>query len=156
VESALIETSVISYFGAPESKHPATAARQSLTKLWWDKDRFRYDCYISTYVLAEITQGNPEKADKRLESVRGWPILTDNDLIGILAAKYLQAISIPEESKIDAFHLAAATVHRMDYLVSWNLKHLVNPQIQRILDAINLREGYRSPILCTPELLMED
>lgn len=106
--------------------------------------------------MAEITQGNREKADKRLESVQGWPILSDKDQIGVLAAKYLQAISIPDESKIDAFHLATATVHRMDYLVSWNLKHLVNPQIQRILDAINLREGYRSPILCTPELLMEE
>ncbi len=73
-----------------------------------------------------------------------------------LAEQFLERSSFPAKADVDAVHIAAATIHGMDYLLTWNCKHIANAQIQRKLSAISLDLGYELPILCTPYELFGD
>ncbi|HAS83967.1 MAG TPA: hypothetical protein DCS43_15130 [Verrucomicrobia bacterium] len=73
----------------------------------------------------------------------------------MLAEQYFQAISIPEKARNDALHLAVATLNGMDYLVSWNCSHIASARVRGIVESVNLTNGYATPIICTPEELME-
>src|SRR5882724_5776142 len=75
--------------------------------------------------------------------------------IEALAQQYFAALDIPEKAKIDAFHLAVAAWHRMDYVLSWNCKHIASGRVQKMLQNTNARLGVYTPIVCTPEELME-
>lgn len=73
-----------------------------------------------------------------------------------LAEQFLKRSSLPVKADVDTVHIAAATVHGMDYLLTWNCKHIANAQIQRKLAEISLDLGYELPILCTPYELLGD
>lgn len=78
-----------------------------------------------------------------------------NEEVEALAREYFAALNIPEKAKIDAFHLAVAAWHRMDYVLSWNCKHIASGRVQKMLQDTNARLGIYTPIVCTPEELME-
>jgi hypothetical protein len=61
---------------------------------------------------------------------------------------------IPPRAVRDAAHIAVATIHGIDYLLTWNCKHLANAQISRRILSVCERLGHRMPIICTPEELM--
>ena len=63
---------------------------------------------------------------------------------------------MPEKAGVDALHIAIATVHGMDYLLTWNCKHIANAEMQSPIAAICLSRGYEPPVICTPEELMGD
>lgn len=90
-----------------------------------------------------------------MSAIVGLPVLGLNDEIRELAATYFAAINIPEKAKVDAFHLAVAVWHGMDYLLSWNCTHIASGRVRRILAEVNERLGIRTPVICTPEELME-
>ncbi len=71
-----------------------------------------------------------------------------------LSGKFLQQSNLPPKASDDAVHIAAATVHGLDYLLTWNSKHIANAQIQRKLAEISLDCGYELPIICTPYELL--
>jgi hypothetical protein len=71
-----------------------------------------------------------------------------------LAEQFLQRSNLHVKADVDAIHIAVATVHGMDYLLTWNCKHIANAQIQRKLAEISLDFGYELPILCTPYELL--
>ncbi len=73
-----------------------------------------------------------------------------------LAAQFFARSSLPLKAKVDAAHIAAATIHGIDYLLTWNCKHIANAQIQGKLAEISLDFGYVLPIRCTPNELMGD
>ena len=68
---------------------------------------------------------------------------------------YVSGLNIPEKSIRDAVHLAVACVHNIDYLITWNCRHLANGEIIKKLIKINESLGIHTPIICTPEELME-
>ncbi len=94
-------------------------------------------------------------AQIRLAAVADFPVLKLNREIYQLAQQYFAAVNIPEKSKIDAFHLAVAAWYGMDYVLSWNCKHIVSGRVQKILQDLNAKTGMHTPIMCTPEELME-
>lgn len=112
--------------------------------------------YASEAVLEEAAQGDTAIASQRLELLREFPLLELNQAVQGLAKRFLDRSNLPLKAKVDAIHIAAATVHGMDYLLTWNCKHIANAQIQRKLAEIGLDFGYRLPILCTPNELMGD
>lgn len=63
---------------------------------------------------------------------------------------------MPAKAQNDALHLAIAAVNGMDYLLTWNCRHLANAALKTFLERICKKAGYRCPIICTPEELLED
>ena len=146
----------VSYLTSKPSKTIIGAAHQQITTAWWSK-RQNYDLCISESVLTECAAGDPIAAEKRLEIVNNIPLLLITEQSLQLAESLLEHKIIPKKAAEDALHISIATVHNVDYLLTWNCKHIANPEIQRnissYLDEINLY----LPFICTQEeLLGED
>ncbi|MGI2906510.1 type II toxin-antitoxin system VapC family toxin [Tolypothrix sp. VBCCA 56010] len=155
-ETVYIESSILGYLTARSTKNLILAANMEITRDWWESRRNAFILYTSEAVLDEVAQGDSAIAAQRLEILRNFPLLALNQAVQRLAAQFLVRSSLPPKAKVDAIHIAAATVHGMDYLLTWNCKHIANAQIQGKLAEISLDFGYVLPILCTPNELMGD
>jgi hypothetical protein len=155
-ETVYIETSILGYLTARSTKDLILAANIEITRDWWEFRRNAFILYTSEAVLDEVAQGDVEIASQRLEILRDFPLLALNQAVQDLAARFLARSSLPPKAKVDAIHIAAATIHGMDYLLTWNCKHIANAQIQGKLAEISLDFGYVLPVLCTPNELMGD
>lgn len=155
-ETVYIETSILGYLTARSSRDLIVAANIELTRNWWESRRQDFTLYISQAVLVETSQGDPEIAAQRIAIARDYPLLELNQNVEELAAQFLSRSNLPPKADVDAIHIAVATVHGMDYLLTWNCKHIANAQIQGKLAEISLDFGYQLPLICTPyELLGE-
>lgn len=154
--TAYIETTIPSlYVGRPSSRL-VEAARQSLTRMWWDDFRMEFQLVCSQTVIDECTRGDPEMAAQRVQLLAGIPLLELTDEVERIAAALLSKQIIPEKAADDAIHLAVASVHAVDYLVTWNCRHLANPRNwRRIADCV-AGFGYQATVVCTPEDLIGD
>lgn len=155
-ETVYIETSILGYLTARSTKNLIIAANMEITKDWWELRRKTFTLYTSEAVLDEVAQGDPAIAAQRLEILHDFPLLDLDRAVQALAAEFLVRSNLPPKAKIDAIHIAAATVHGIDYLLTWNCKHIANAQIQGKLAEISLDFGYVLPVLCTPNELMGD
>ncbi|MGR3174103.1 MAG: type II toxin-antitoxin system VapC family toxin [Candidatus Scalindua sp.] len=150
-----IETSVISYYNSRLSRDIITASHQQITQEWWDKQLHLYKSFISEVVFEEISKGDPIVAQKRIGSVKGFPFLEITPEIINLSREYYKALILPDKARLDAVHLALAVYHGMDFLLIWNFLHIVGAKPRAIIEQINYKNGIKTPILCTPEELME-
>ena len=147
-----IETSVISYLTARPSKTIIGAAHQQITQAWWET-RNDYDLFVSGSVLAECAVGDAEAAEKRLNAINGITILSTTDSAINLARDFILNSIVPRKAAEDALHIALATIHGMDYLLTWNCRHIANMEIQRNISHYLESIGLLMPIMCTPEEL---
>ncbi len=145
-----IESSTISFLTARPTKNPLLSVKQLLTRQWWMKRDF-FDPFISETVVEEIEKGNADAAKLRVEVVEGIPILAVNESVKRLANKLLFLEAVPEHSEMDAYHIALATVYGMDYLVTWNQKHIAAPRKRRLIDEIAFNRNLKAPLIITPE-----
>ena len=153
--SVYIESTVISYLTSRPSRDLIVAAHQQITVAWWEDVHPQVDGFISPFVNQEISRGDSDAAQKRIEVVKDLSVLEVNDEIQKLAEKYSAALELPEKSKTDAAHLAVAVWHEMDYLLSWNCRHIVSGRVKKSLEDINAILDLKTPVMCTPEELME-
>jgi predicted nucleic acid-binding protein len=153
--SIYIETSIISYLTARPSRDLMIAAGQQVTAQWWETARGSYDVVTSDLVVLESREGDPRAAQRRFDLLRDIRAieLTDEarQLADILTAKG----ALPKRAQADALHIAVAAVHTVDYLLTWNLRHIDNPAIKPRVREICGLEGYRCPEICTPFEIME-
>ena len=150
-----IETSVISYLTARPSQNVIEAGHQQSTYMFWDRRR-EFDLFASELVLTECAAGDPEAASKRLAALQGIHLL-EITVHGIELAKDLVAAGIvPSKASEDALHISITTVHFADYLLTWNCRHIANPEIQaRISENFRLK-GLFLPFICIPDELLGD
>lgn len=153
-ETVHIETSILGYLTARPSRDIVVAANIQITREWWDTRRSDFRLYSSQAVVKETSQGDAAIASQRLEILRDFALLDLNQSVLDLAEQFLERSNLPEKANVDAVHIAAATVHGMNYLLTWNCKHIANAQIQGKLAEISLGFGYELPILCTPYELL--
>ncbi|MDY6785094.1 MAG: type II toxin-antitoxin system VapC family toxin [Cyanobacteriota bacterium] len=153
-EAVYIETSLLGYLTARPSRNLVLAANVAVTREWWDIRRSEFDLYTSQAVLKEVAKGDAEIAAQRLEILQDLPLLELSEPVLDLAEQFLARSSLPSKANIDAIHIAAATIHGIDYLLTWNCKHIANAQIQGKLAKISLDFGCELPILCTPYELL--
>ena len=153
-ETVYIETSILGYLTARATKNLIIAANIEVTRDWWGFRRSNFRLYISQVVLDEIAEGDSEIATQRLEILRDFPLLELNQAVRDLAGQFLTRSNLPPKAAADAVHIATATVYDLDYLLTWNCKHIANAQIQRKLAEISLDFGYQLPIICTPYELL--
>jgi PIN domain len=151
-----LETTVVSYLTARQSRDLVVAAHQELTIEWWTNHRQRFDLYISAIVLREAARGDESVATKRLAELDGIDVLALDESARELARLFVELRLIPEKAVEDALHIAVATTQGMDFLLTWNCRHIANAEIIERLEAVCMGLGYRMPTLCTPEQLMGD
>ena len=153
-ETVYIETSILGYLTARPSRDLVVAANIEIPREWWDNRRSYFQLYTSQAVIKETSQGDAQIASRRLEIIRDFILLDLTQSVLNLAENFWERSSLPAKADVDAVHIAAATVHNMDYLLTWNCKHIAKAQIQRKLAKISLDFGYELPILCTPYELL--
>ena len=153
-ETIYVETSIIGYLTARSSNNLILMANMETTRQWWDGRRSQFMLYISQVVLDEVARGDGEMASRRLKILRDFPLLEINQAVHDLAVQFLSNSNLPPKASDDALHIAAATVYGLDYLLTWNCRHIANAQIQKKLLQISLDAGYELPTICTPYELM--
>ena len=150
-----IETSVISYLTARSSRDIIVAANQQATQEWWQTRKPDFDVYISQLVIQEASWGDVEAISKRQEVLENLALLDISVEAVALAENLVKQRAIPEQAAEDALHIALATVNGMDYLVTWNFKHIANASMRANVELVCRLNGYEPPIICTPLELME-
>jgi predicted nucleic acid-binding protein len=153
-ETVYIETSIIGYLTARMSNNLLLMANVETTREWWDARRDQFELYISQTVLDEAARGDAEIATRRLEILSGFPLLEVNEAVQDLSTQFLTKSNLPPKAADDAIHIAIATIYGLDYLLTWNCKHIANAQIQKKLVQISFDAGYELPTICTPYELM--
>ena len=154
MESVYIETSVVSYLVARPPARTVAYQWHVWTKDWWRLRRPFFECVISAEVLREAATGDPKASRQRLDILSTLTVLCRTQAVDEVAEAFLSAGTLPAKAKADAAHLAVATAHRVDYLLTWNMKHLANVEMLRQLRPIAERHGHRMPTVCTPLQLM--
>jgi hypothetical protein len=150
-----LETTIPSYLTARRSKDSRLAADQETTEEWWRERRAGYELFVSATVLREAAGGSEEYARARMNALRGLPQLVETPESEALAERLLVEGVIPIVAAPDAVHLALAAVHGMDFLLTWNCKHIHNPHLERRIEASCRALGFTPPVICTPADLMQ-
>ena len=151
-----IETTIPSYLTARPGRDIVQAARQQLTREWWDVERRNYDLCISQIVLDEVAAGDAEAAQRRMAVIDTLPLLDLTFEVDGLAETIMQSGLLPVSASRDAVHIAVTAVHQVHFLLTWNCRHIANATIFRDLQHVIMSAGYDVPVICTPEELLGD
>ena len=151
-----LETSVIGYATSRPSRDLVVAARQQLTRDWLVRHAETYELFVSQLVASEASAGDQEAARERAAFLQGIPRLGITEAAGALAAKLVERGAVPGKAVEDALHIAVATVHGVEYLLTWNCRHIANAKIRQAIESASREVGYEPPVICTPEELMND
>jgi len=112
-----------------------------------------FEIYISALVEEEISKGDPSAAQRRLAAVERIPSLDISSAAEELAEYLLSSKAIPENSTEDALHIGIAAANGVDFLLTWNFKHINNVQTKAVIEEIISQHDLICPILCSPEEL---
>jgi hypothetical protein len=149
-----LETTIPSYLVSKPSRDLITAAHQQITHQWWETRLQDFEVYISQFVLDEAGAGDADMAAKRLALLDAFSLLDTTPEALDLARTLIKRGAIPPRKATDAAHIAVATVHHMQFLMTWNCTHLANAEILTQIQATCAGLGYTVPIVCTPEELL--
>ena len=151
-----IEATVVSYLTARPSNDALKLSRQQATRQLWNEYSNNFEFIVSDLVMTEIARGDAKKAQRRLNAVVNLRSLQTSSVSYRLAQELIDAGAVPHHSQIDAQHIAIATVHNLDYLVSWNYKHIVNENKQQHISRVCRAAGFQPTNICTPIDLIEE
>lgn len=154
--TAYIETTVPIYYVARPSNNLTQAARQASTREWWDGGCSGLDLVTSLETLDEAAKGDGEMALARQALLADVRLLSVTDEVIDLASKLVKSGLVPEKASSDAIHIAIASVHGIDYLVTWNFKHIANPFSRNRLRAAVSSVGFKLPVMCSPDELLQN
>lgn len=149
-----IETTIPSYLTARRSRDLQLAADQQTTEDWWNQHRRHYECFVSPVVVDEVARGDAAFAAARMGKLAGLTVLPVSDAAQELTMRLLAEGIIPPIAADDAAHLGVAAAHAMDFLLTWNCKHINNPHLIRRIERACTSVGLTCPIICTPAELM--
>jgi predicted nucleic acid-binding protein len=156
MDTVYIETSIVSYLRQKPSLQVVAAARQILTNQWWNQHRLNYELVASQYVIDEASSGDVLLAKERLESLDGIPLLPITPEVPQIAQRIMSLGVLPQKAQVDALHISLAAHHRIQYLLTWNCKHIANARILPRIHGILMDMGIPIPIICTPEEMLGD
>ena len=124
-------------------------------ELWAQRGNGRWQ-FLSSGLVAQEIEDAPPQVRQLFEDTfdRSRDLLAMTDETEDLAQEYLQAGVVPVKFADDARHVAACTVHRVNHLVSWNFKHLVNVRRAAGFNAVNLLQGYPPVSIVNPKELI--
>ena len=151
-----IETTVVSYLVARPSNDVTVFDRQRSTRQLWEEYSDAFEFVTSDVVLGEAKRGDPRESQRRiilLDDLRTLPLSLE---AAALAHKLIDEGTVLPQFLPDAQHIAIAVVYNIEYLVSWNYKHIVNETKRQHITDVCLTAGYRPTTLCTPAVLIEE
>ena len=151
-----IETTVISYLTARPARDVVVAGHQQSTRDWWTTAAERFELVISELVRQEAGAGDPEAGRTRLTLLASLSSLDATAEAQELAERLVRSKGVPETAMRDAAHIAIAAANGVEYFVTWNFRHLANAVTRPRIESICRQAGFESPVICTPEELMED
>jgi hypothetical protein len=151
-----LETTIPSYLTAWLSRDLVMAARQQITREWWETRRQDFALFISQFVLDEAGLGDSDAAKRRLEMLTGVPLLDPSADVYTLADELMKRVPLPPKAAADALHIAIATINGMDYLLTWNCTHIANAALRASIELVCRENGYEPPVICTPEELLKE
>ena len=150
-----IETTVVSYLTARSSRDVVIAGHQKITRDWWQTCRERFDLVASQLVVREASAGDPKAAKERLDILTTLTLLEVTEEAVTLAHELIATGVVPEKAAEDALHIAIAVTNGIEYLLTWNCKHLANATLRTKIEETCRFAGYEPVIICTPEELLE-
>ncbi len=153
--TAYIETSVVSYLAARPSRDVVVAGYQAITREWWRSASDRFNLVVSALVVKEAGAGDPDAARIRLDALKTVALLDATSHVEALAAALIEAGAVPIQAADDATHIAIAAASRVDFLVTWNFRHIANATTRARIERVCRDAGAQAPVICTPNALME-
>lgn len=150
-----METTIPSLLTARPSKQVNARAQQEAAKLWWDKMSDHYSIYVSEVVHKEAAIGEKTKAHERLVLIESFPFLPITDEVVRLADAIMKLGAIPDQCTADAYHLSLSAVHKMDILLTNNMKHICNAHLRPRFEVLCELAGHQMPVICTPDHLLQ-
>lgn len=153
-KSVYIETSVVSYLTARPSSDLLAAAWQKITIDWWDTRRESFDLFVSDIVLEEAGKGDDIAVAKKLKALSEIPLLAITDETLQFSETIISSGAVPKKAIGDSLHIALSAVHGIDYLLTWNYRHIDNAETKPLIRKICLDNKYTYPEICTPQELM--
>ena len=154
METVYLETTIVGHIAGRLHPDPLVAARQGVTRDWWRNHASKFAVFISQLVLDECAAGDPTAAAERFEVIDGVDLLESSDDVDALADALISGMAIPASEPRDAFHIAISAVNGVQYLMTWNFKHIANASLRSRIERICRDAGYEPPIICTPDELM--
>ncbi len=155
-QKVYIETSVISYLAAKPSRDIIVAGQQLITEQWWENRRYKYQLYISDLVIKEASAGDKNASERRLQFLNDIMLLEVDERVIKLSKNLMETGIIPKKAIEDTIHISVATINEIDYLLTWNCKHIANAVIYKQLRKFIANYGYELPTLCTPNELLSE
>jgi hypothetical protein len=152
--SVYLETTIPSYLTAWSSPELVMAARQQITRAWWDNRRKEFDLFVSQLVVDEASAGDADAAARRLAVIDDIPLLEATERTDELVESLVKALSLPPKAAADAAHIGLAVVNGIDFLLTWNCTHIANAALRPTIEATCRAYGFDAPIICTPEELL--
>ena len=152
--SVYLETTIASYLTAWRSPELVMAARQQITRDWWDNRRTEFDLFMSQIVVDEASAGDPDAVVRRLAVLEGIPLVEPQTGTDELVEELIRRLSLPPRAAADAVHIALAVVNGIDYLLTWNCTHIANAANRPLIEIACESLGYGVPVICTPEELL--
>ena len=153
--TAYIETSVVSYLTAWPSRDVVIAAYQQVTREWWRTAGYRFDLVASELVVAEAGAGDVDAARARLTALNDVALLDATEDAAELTQRLLDVGAVSHNAAEDAAHIAIAVTNGIDYLVTWNFRHIANAAMRSRIERVCRLAGYEPVVICTPNELME-
>ncbi len=150
-----IETTVVSYLTARPSRDIVIAGYQQITREWWHTASERFELVASELVLLEAASGNAEAARERLAALASATLLDASEEAEHLAQALISSGAIPGKAAEDAGHIAIAVTNGVEYLATWNCRHIANATMRAKIEDICRKAGYEPAVICTPAELME-
>jgi predicted nucleic acid-binding protein len=148
-----IETTIPSFYYEVRTE-PEMIARRNWTRTWWDSRRHAYELVTSVAVLDELEAGAFPNQDQALELLAEVSLVPVEPAIAEIVEAYIQRLVMPQDPTGDALHLALASFHKCDFLLTWNVRHLANANKFVHIRRVNTLLGLFTPTLVTPlELL---
>ena len=148
-----IETTVVGNIAGRIHPNPDVASRQRITREWWKTATDRYHIVTSQLTLDECSDGDPSAATERLEILQGIQILDESDDVEMLAELLIDRKAVPASEPRDALHIATAAASGVQFIATWNFKHILNPHLQAQIAGTCREAGFIPPVICTPEQL---
>lgn len=145
-----IETSFLSFLTARPTRDVVMSAMIKQSKEWWENERGNFDVFVSDLVGLEALAGDPVAAKRRQEVFKTIPALIADSQARSLADFFLVNMALPTNAGDDALHIAIATVNQLDYLLTWNCRHIANAVMRPKLANLCLAKGQHCPVICTP------
>lgn len=154
METVYLETTIVGHIAGRLRSAPFVAARQQVTREWWLNHAPSFALYISQLVLDECAAGDPTAAAERLDVVEDLDLLESSEDVDALADALISAMPIPASEARDAFHIAISAFNGIQYLLTWNFKHIANASLRGRIERTCRDAGYEPPIICMPDELM--